>query len=136
MACFVLPGCGIGYVVYRVRTTDDVVLVKGTQGEPNILYPRFVRHKFAIRKAPQSLLDRNTGVLNRWNKKVKSGEVVVFSNYQAAKESGETFEEDVTLTDLFKQRKKRRWKFWQRMRRREKEDRETAGIPREISWRE
>ena len=114
---------------YRIRTTDDVVLVK----EPNVLYPRFVRYKCILRKAPQSLLARETGVLHPWNKNVKSGKVIVFPNYVAAKNSGEKFEEDVTLTDLFKQVVKKT-RNRNRVERREDEDRQYGTIPRGLSW--
>jgi len=135
LALVMTSGCGgVGafYTYFRVKTRDDVVLVKGST---NVLYPRFVRNKLGvIPTAPKSLLARKTGVLNRFNQQVRAGEVVVFDNYEAAKKSGVKFEEDVTLTNLFKQAATKKRRFWQRIRRRKAEDTKYGNVP-DVSWR-
>jgi len=110
IAGLICQGCGgfgpVGKIIWNYRASDDVVLVKGWKGESNVLYPRFEK-KGLFLNAPEELKSRKTGWLTPWNKKVKQGDIVIFKDMEAARESGISFLESDTLKEWINKRRKK-----------------------------
>ena len=113
VVCLSITGCVafLGKTIHRIRTKDDVVLVK----KPTpVLYRRFVKKGRFVRSAPDSLLARKTGWLTPLNEKIRTKEVVVFGNLEQAEESGEQFEMDQTVLDWIKKHRSKKAKIMAR----------------------
>lgn len=126
IVCLCTTGCIalVGKTIHRIRTSDDVVLVK--QPKP-VLFRRLVKKGKFTRSAPDSLLAMKTGWLTIANPKVRAKEVVVYGNLEQAEKSGEQFELDKTVIDWLKKHSKGK-KMAKRMEKRDMEDRKWGHI--------